>query len=503
MITPAISVLGAMEGLTVVTTSLTRLVVPITVGILVGLFLVQRHGTHRIGLLFGPIMLLWFTSIAAAGIPHIAQHPEVFAAVNPAHAVEFMVDNHWHGFLLLGSVFLVVTGGEALYADMGHFGRTPIRVAWYLVAVPGLLLNYFGQAALFLSHPIGTIKNPFYELVEGPLLYPMLVIATCAAIIASQALISGAFSITHQAVQLGYLPRVTVKHTSERTEGQIYIPEVNWALMVGTVAIVLAFRSSSNLAAAYGIAVTGTMAITSYLYFLVSTRNWEKPLARAIPLLALFLIIDFAFLGANATKIEQGGWFPLAVGVAIFAIMTTWWRGRYELSRIMEGGTMPEDMFLADVTTTPLPRVRGTAVFMASSQAGIPNVMLHHVKHNQVLHEQVVLLSIETLNVPWVTSAKALDVRDLGHGFFRVVARHGFMQGVDVPRVLSQCGVKVAPLTTTYYLGRQTLLTAGRTKFARWRKMLFSYLTRNSKDPTSFFNLPPNRVVEMGAQIQI
>jgi KUP system potassium uptake protein len=506
MITPAISVLSAMEGLEVATKSLKPVIVPITVGILVALFLVQRHGTHRIGRVFGWIMLCWFVVIGLLGVPHLVAHPGVLAAFNPVYAVEFFVHNGVKGFLLLGSVFLVVTGGEALYADMGHFGRKPIRAAWFAVVWPALTLNYLGQAALFLSHPPGTIRNPFFEMMPHVMVIPMLVLATLAAIIASQALISGAFSLTHQAVQLGFLPRVTVRHTSEKAEGQIYVPEVNYLLMVGTVAIVLGFGSSTALAAAYGIAVTGTMMITSYLFFLVCIRNWQWPLARALPLLIGFLIIDAAFLGANAVKIAHGGWVPLALGAAIFVVMTTWWKGRFELSKIMEGGTVPDELFLAYLDGFALPRVRGTAVFMASSVGGIPNVLLHHVKHNQVLHRQVVLLSIETANAPWVAGNTALSVKELGNGFYRVVVRQGFMQSADVPRILDRCekyGLTVDPSTCTYYLGRQTLLTSGRTRFARWRKMLFSYLSRNSSAPTSFFNLPPNRVVELGLQIEL
>jgi KUP system potassium uptake protein len=506
MITPAISVLSAMEGLEVATTSLKPLIVPLTVGILLVLFLVQRHGTHRIGKVFGWIMLAWFVTIGVAGLPQIAKHPEVFQAVSPTYAVQFFAANQVHGFLLLGSVVLVVTGGEALYADMGHFGRRPIRLAWLAIAMPGILLNYFGQAALMMSAPPGTIANPFYALVDGPLLYPMVVLATMAAIIASQALISGAFSLTHQAVQLGYLPRVTVIHTSEEAHGQIYIPEVNWLLMIGTLLIVVGFGSASALASAYGIAVTGTMAITSILFHEVTTRRWGWPRGRSILMLVAFLLIDLAFFGANVAKILHGGWVPLVIGVAVFAIMTTWWRGRFELARIMEGGSIPDDLFLPDLEHANLPRARGTAVFMTSAPTGIPNVLLHHVKHNQILHQQVVLLSIETARVPWVPDETGVRVEPLAHGFFRVVARHGFMQTVDVPRTLARCaehGLAIEAPTTTYYLGRQTLRTTGKTPFARWRKVLFAFLGRNAKDPTAFFNLPPNRVVELGLQIQL
>jgi KUP system potassium uptake protein len=506
VITPAISVLGAMEGLSEQNPALSYLVVPITVAILVGLFLVQRHGTGRIGGVFGWVMLVWFIAIAAAGVPQILREPHVLTAVNPWYAAHFMVTNHWHGFLLLGSVVLVITGGEALYADMGHFGKTPIRIAWSLVAFPALLCNYFGQGALLLTREAGTVKNPFYALVDGPLLIPMLVLATMAAVIASQALISGVFSMTHQAIQLGYWPRMTIVHTSEKTEGQIYVPGMNYAMMVACVLLVLTFQSSSKLASAYGIAVTGTMAITSYLFYRVCRYKWKLAPARCVAVLVVFLAIDLAFFGANIVKIHHGGWVPMVIGLAMFAVMTTWWRGRLELSRVMDAGTMPADLFLMDIETSPLPRVRGTAVFMASTTDGIPNVLLHHVKHNQVLHKQVVLLSIITEPVPWVQDKRALVVNDLGNGFFRVVGHVGFMQSPDVPRLLGRCqphGLSMEPATTTYYMGRQTLLTTGHTKIAGWRKKLFAFLARNARAPTSFFNLPPNRVVELGLQIEL
>jgi KUP system potassium uptake protein len=506
VITPAVSVLGAVEGISEHNPALGELVVPISAAILIGLFWVQRVGTSRIGSVFGWVMLLWFVAIGIAGFRFILHRPEVLLAVSPHHAIAFLAHNGLRGFLLLGSVVLCITGGEALYADMGHFGRTPIRVAWSVVVFPGLLLNYFGQGALFLEHG-SRVSNGFYDLVSGtPLLLPMVILATMAAIIASQALISGAFSLTHQAVQLGYLPRVSVVHTSHKHEGQIYIPEVNWLLMVACVALVFAFRSSSNLAAAYGIAVTGTMAITSFLYFLVVRRNWGYPLYTALALFIPFVAIDLAFFSANIEKIAAGGWFPLAVGGGAFAMMTTWWRGRLELSKQMESGTIPDELFLADIAETPLPRVSGTAVFMTSGTEGMPNVLLHHVKHNKVLHRQVVLLSIATENVPFVVGNQSLSVRELGRGFYRVVARAGFMQQPNVPRVLSRCerhGLLVNPGDTTYYLGRQTLLTRGHTRIARWRKILFAFLARNSRAPTEFFQLPPNRVVELGVQIEL
>jgi KUP system potassium uptake protein len=505
LITPAISVLSAVEGLSHQSPRLGDAVIPVSIAILIGLFWVQRYGTGRIGSIFGWVMLAWFISIAAAGVPHILRHPEVFQALSPHHAVGFLVHNGWTAFFLLGSIVLCVTGCEALYADMGHFGRRPVRLAWFIVVFPALILNYLGQGALFLERG-DAVTNPFYAMFPEPLLIPMVILATMAAIIASQALISGAFSLTNQAVQLGYLPRVTVVHTSHRHEGQIYIPEINFAFMFACVALVLAFKSSTNLAAAYGIAVTGTMSITSFLIFLVCRRNWKFSLGAALAIYAPLVVIDAAFFSANLVKISAGGWFPLVIGTGIFTIMTTWWRGRLELSRTMETATIPDDLFLADIAEAPLPRVSGTAVFMASGTDGIPNVLLHHVKHNKVLHRQVVLLSVVTENVPFVVGSSSLAVRELGNGFYRVVARVGFMQQPNVPKVLSRCerhGLTVNSSDTTYYLGRQTLLTTGKSRLARWRKMLFSYLARNSRPPTVFFQLPPNRVVELGLQIEL
>jgi len=506
VITPAISVLGAMEGLGEQSRALSELTVPITVGILVGLFLVQRHGTGKIGVAYGPVMLLWFAAIGIFGLRWIIAEPRVLEAINPVWGARLLVTQGPHGFVLMGLVFLVCTGGEALYADMGHFGKTPIRYAWFTVALPGLLLNYFGQGAVLLAHEPGTIANPFYATVPDVLLIPMLVLATAAAIIASQALISGIFSITRQAMQLGYFPRVTVVHTSPNVEGQIYIPEMNWLLMVGCIAVTLQFRSSSGLAAAYGLSVTGTMCITSFLFYQVCKQRWGFSEAKAAAFLIPFLAIDVTFFAANAIKIPDGGWFPLAGGVCVFAIMTTWWRGRYELSQTMEAGIMPMDIFFADLTEMKPTRVKGTAVFMSSSPDGIPNVLIHHIKHNQVLHEQIVLFSVKTENVPWVSADKNVSVDKLEHGFYRVVARVGFMQSPDVPQLLAAAasqGLTIERMTTTYYLGRQTLLTSGRSKLAYWRKLLFSFMSRNSRPPTAFFNLPPNRVVELGLQIEM
>ena len=506
LITPAISVLSAVEGISEQSPSLTDLVIPIAVVILVGLFMVQRFGTGKIGSVFGWVMLVWFFSLGIAGGVEIVGHPEVLAAASPHYGVEFMLHHGRHGFFLLGSVVLCVTGCEALYADMGHFGRTPIRLAWSFIVFPGLLLNYFGQGALYLAEG-NRVTHPFFGLVDGPLLIPMVVLATCAAIIASQALISGAFSLTNQAVQLGYLPRVNVIHTSSQHEGQIYIPEVNWAFMVACVALVLAFQSSTNLAAAYGIAVTGLFVITSYLIFLVCQRNWGWSRSAALLLFIPLVTIDLAFFSANFIKIAAGGWFPLTVGAGLFIVMTTWWRGRFELSRMMETGSMPEDIFLEDPDLKHMHRVSGTAVFMSGSTNGIPNVLLHHVKHNKVLHKQVVLLSVVTENIPFAIGNKAITVKELGHGIYRVIARVGFMQQANVPKILLRCerkhGLTTNEADTTYYLGRQSLISGKKTKMARWRKMLFGFLSHNSRSPTAFFNLPPNRVVELGLQIEL
>ncbi len=505
-ITPAISVLGAMEGLSEKSPALAHLIVPITIGILIALFVVQRYGTNVIGIAFGPVMLVWFFLIGILGVRGIMLYPDVLTAVNPMYAASFLIHHGLHGFLLLGLVFLCVTGGEALYADMGHFGKRPIRIAWFAVAMPGILLNYFGQAALLVSAPHGSVPNPFYGLATGWVLVPVLIIATAAAVIASQALISGVFSLTRQAMQLGFWPRVTVVHTSAETEGQIYIPEMNWLLMLGTIILVLQFRTSSGLAAAYGIAVTGTMGITSYLFYLVCRMRWGYSQTRALAFLVPFLIIDLSFFAANAAKIADGGWFPLAIGIGVFVVMTTWWRGRVELSKLIDSGSLASDVFMSGLELDPPPRVRGTAVFMTSGADGIPNVLLHHLKHNQVLHSQVVLFSIDIAPVPIVDTMKRLDIKAMGHGFFRVVARVGFMQSPDVPMLLARCeakGITTQPLTTTYYLGRQTLLTHGAAKIARWRKLLFAFLSRNARPPTAFFNLPPNRVVELGLQIEL
>jgi KUP system potassium uptake protein len=506
VITPAISVLSAVEGLAVGTTRLSPAVVPLTVAILFGLFWVQKRGTARIGRVFGPIMILWFVTLTVLGAVQVAQYPAVLAAIDPAHAVSFFVHHGWYGVLVLGSVVLVITGGEALYADMGHFGRAPIRLAWFALVMPALLVNYFGQAACVIRHPEGA-ANPFYALVPPALIYPMVALSTAATIIASQALISGAYSLTRQAVQLGFCPRVTIVHTSDHAEGQIFIPEVNAALAIACIWLVLTFKESSALAAAYGIAVTGTMAITSVVYFVVLTGTWRWPLWKAAPLAALFLSFDIPFFAANALKFFNGGWFPIAVALALFLVMTTWKTGRAYLARSLADKMLPIEVFVDDITSHNPHRVSGTAVFMASNPKGVPIVLLHHWKHNQVLHEAVVLLSIVSESIPEVKDSDRIAVRAFGSGLYQVTAHYGFMETPNVPRILRDAaryyGVPYQSDRTSYYLGRETLLTSGQSNMFRWRKALFSFVSRNSRSATQYFGIPPDRVVELGMQINL
>jgi KUP system potassium uptake protein len=505
VITPAISVLSAVEGLEVATRACSPFVVPITCLILVALFAVQRRGTGGIGAIFGPVTLLWFISIAAVGLPWVMRHPQILGAVNPIYGVRFFVAHGRHGFLVLGSVVLCVTGGEALYADMGHFGTRPIRVAWYACVFPALLINYFGQGALLLERPEAA-ANPFYALVPGPWLYPMVALATIATVVASQALISGAFSLTRQAVQLGYLPRLTIVHTSGETEGQIYIPEVNWVLMVGCLVLVLGFQSSSNLADAYGIAVTGTMAITSLLFYYVARTLWRWSRWRAGGIVAVFLCFDLSFLAACSAKITHGGWFPLAVAIGMFAVTVTWKRGRLLVGERMAADSMPLSLFLADIELHKPHRVAGTAVFLSSTRRGTPNVLLHHFKHNKVLHEQVLILSIVTDAVPEVADDDKVHFREFGHGFWAVTAHYGFKESPSMLDLMARCkahGMPINEADTSYYLGRETLVLTKREGMASWRKMLFRFLSRNARSATDFFAIPPNRVVEIGAQIEL
>ncbi len=505
VITPAISVLGAMEGLQVVTPMFTQfLVVMLSLGILFVLFLFQKHGTAKVGGVFGPLMLIWFLTIAVLGGREIAREPRILLAANPWYGIQFFVVHGTAGFALLGAVVLVVTGAEALYADMGHFGKRPIRVAWFTMVLPALLLNYFGQGALLLRTPEAAI-NPFYQLAPRWFLGPLIVIATFAAIIASQALISGAFSLTRQCVQLGYSPRVTIVHTSKKEAGQIYIPEVNAALMIGCLLIVLGFGSSTALGAAYGIAVTGTMSITTVLFYVISRTRWHWPASRAVSLAALFLTVDLAFFVANLGKVEQKGWVPLAIGLGVFILMTTWKRGREHLRAIMMERSLPIEELLASLDRGTPVRVPGTAIFMTSEAEGTPVVLLHHLKHNKVLHEQVILLSIIGREVPEVAASERLTIEPLSHGFYRVRAFYGFMQTPRVEELRWRCveaGIKARRMDTTYYLGREQLIPVGSTGMARWRKRLFAIMARNARSATQFFEIPPNRVVELGAQIE-
>ena len=502
VITPAISVLSAIEGLEVATSAAKPVVLPLTIAIILALFIVQRWGTAGIGRVFGPTTLVWFAIISALGLRQILASPDVLFAIDPRHAIRFFGENGSHGFLVLGSVFLVVTGGEALYADMGHFGRRPIRFGWYVVVFPSLLLNYFGQGARLLHDPAAA-SNPFYSLVPSWALYPVVAIATAATVVASQALISSAFSLTQQAVQLGFFPRVTIVHTSKSTEGQIYIPEINTALMLACMGCVLLFKSSTALAAAYGIAVTGTMSITTVVYFVVVTRTWGWSMFKAGALAGLFLVFDLAFFGANAMKFVDGGWFPITIGLAIFAVMTTWKRGRRELSDKFRATMLPLEIFLEDPALSTALRVRGTAVFMASSAVGTPPALLHHFKHSQSLHERIVLLTVENVAVPEVSASARATIVDKGHGVVHVTLRYGFMEHPDVPHALAETDLALDPARTSYYLGRETLLTDGPSKMARWRKWLFVFISRNARPATSYFALPANRVVELGQQIDL
>ncbi len=503
-ITPAISVLSAMEGLEVVAPGLRPYVVIITVAILFSLFMVQSRGTVGIGKWFGPITLVWFLTIAVLGLKEIVHAPAILTAINPWHGVSFFARNGFAGFVVLGAVFLAVTGAEALYADIGHFGKRPIRLAAFALVLPSLALNYLGQGALLLRNP-EAVSNPFYLLAPRWFLYPLLVIATLAAIVASQALISGAFSLAQQSVQLGYSPRLTIIHTSAHEHGQIYVPEVNHALMVGTLAIVFAFKTSSALSVAYGIAVTGTMAITTLLFAVIARVHWTWSMWRVAAFALGFLTIDLSFLGANALKISSGGWVPLAIATSLLVLMTTWKRGRVLVSDLMSRASMPLDLLLDDIRRKGLPRVSGTAVFLTSSTEGAPVVLLHHMKHNKALHEQVVLLSVSAVGVPSVPDSERLEVVGMGQGFFRVQAQFGFMETPNVPHVMALCepfGVRARALETTYYLGHERLLATGFAPMARWRKKLFAVMARNARSATEFFGLPPNRVVELGAQLE-
>ena len=509
MIVPSISVLSAVEGLEVATPLFTRYVVPITLVILFCLFLLQKRGTAGIGALFGPVMVLWFFTLATLGIIWIARYPSVLTAVNPAHAARFFGANGWQGFLVLGSVFLVATGGETLYADMGHFGRRPIRLAWFTMVLPALLLNYFGQGAVLLRHP-DAAAHPFFGLTQklstSWLLYPMVVLATVATVIASQAVISGAFSLTRQAVQLGYMPRIEIVHTSTREIGQIYIPSVNWLLMFSTFGLVLGFQKSTNLAAAYGVAVTTTMVITTLLAYVVARRLWNWSFAAVAPVAAFFLLIEGSFFGANIIKVPDGGWFPLLIGLLVYTLMATWKKGRAILAERLREGALPFEQFVETVRPDSPPRVPGTAVFMARDPNATPTALLHNLKHNKVLHSRVILLTLQNEEVPHVRPEERLEIRDMGKEFYRVIAHYGFMENPRVPDVLERLrekGLQLDIMSTTFFLSRETLIPSRRPGMALWRENLFSVMSRNAQRPTDFFRIPVNRVVELGMQVKL
>ena len=505
MITPAITVLSAVEGLEVATPLFQPYVIPLTILILVVLFCFQSRGTASVGKVFGPFILVWFLVLAGFGLWRILQHPSVLKAINPAYAVSFFQENHWAGFLVLGTVFLVVTGGEALYADMGHFGAEPIRLTWFSVVLPALLFNYFGQGALLLSHP-EVATNPFYRMAPAWALYPLVVLATGAAIIASQAIITGSYSLTLQAIQLGYSPRLEIRHTSETQIGQIYLPWVNWLLMISCIGLVLGFGSSSRLAAAYGVAITVTMVITSLLFFVLVKDHWRWNLAVALLVSGAFLTVDLAFFGANILKIADGGWFPLLAAGFIFVLMTTWRQGRQLLAVRMKRRLIPLELFIAELLSNPPLRVPGIAVFMTGNPIGTPPALQHNVKHNRILHETVVMLTVETAEVPHVRSSDRLAVECVGEGFWRLNVTYGFMDEPDVPKELfmaRKLGLILSEGEISYFMGRETLLPTNQPGMARWREHLFVWMARNAQPATQFFRLPPDRVIEVGVQVEL
>jgi KUP system potassium uptake protein len=506
MITPAISVLSAVEGLDTATPIFTPYVVPITIAILVLLFLVQSHGTGGVGRIFGPVTFIWFLTIGALGAAEIARHPAVLASVNPLHAINFFRANGWEGYFILGTVVLAITGGESLYVDLGHFGRRPIRIVWFAVVMPALLLNYFGQGALLITEPQSS-ANPFFLLGPSWALYPMVGLATCATVIASQAVISGAFSITMQAVQFGFLPRLTITHTSSREFGQIYIPSVNWALMVACIILVIGFKSSSRLAAAYGIAVISTMTITSIMFGVVARRRWHWPVAAVAAVVGVFLTVDLAFFGANIVKVPHGGWFTLVAAAVVFSVMTTWKRGRRTLTQLLLSNAVPFERFREDIANDPPLRVPGTAVFMNGNVNGTPAALLHNVRHNHVLHERNVLVTAVVKQVPRVDPSDRVTIEPLGDGFWRVTISYGFTEEPDVPAVLGALGAQGLDLdldAITYFLGRETVIATNRVShMAPWREKLFVTMQRNATNATSYFRLPSNRVIELGSQVEI
>jgi KUP system potassium uptake protein len=506
VLTPAISALSAVEGLEVGTVAFKPYVVPIATGVLVGLFLIQKHGTAVVGMLFGPVCLLWFLALAAGGAWNIAKAPEILEALNPAHAVRFVTGHGFSSFVVLGSVLLAITGAEALYADMGHFGKRAVRVAWFGLVAPALVLNYFGQGALLITNA-GALENPFYLSYPAWALYPMVALATAATVIASQATISGAYSITHQAIQLGYLPRMAIQHTSARTIGQIYVPAVNWILLAAVAAAVVGFGSSSRLASAYGVAVMGTMLATTFLTFFVLRYGWGYPLWLCVLATGSFMVIEVAFFAAALHKVLEGGWFPLALGTVVFTLMATWRRGRETLVRRLQGSSPPLEAFLHSLMSSPPQRVPGTGVFLNASATTTPHALLHSLKHYKVLHERNVFMTLEFKDVPWAAEGERVCCTPLGDECWRVTARYGFMESPDVGLALERCaplGLQIEPMQVSYFLSREKVVPiGGGAGMALWRDRLFAAMARNAASATDFFNIPPNRVVELGTRVEI
>ncbi len=505
MITPAISVLSAVEGLDTATPLFQPYIIPITVVVLIGLFSFQHIGTGRVGSIFGPVMGLWFLVLAALGIHGVVQRPEILYALSPYYGFRFLVASGWHGFLVLGAVFLAVTGAEALYADVGHFGVRPIRRAWFALVLPALALNYLGQGAMLLHEPAG-VAHPFYFVAPRWALYPLVALATAATVIASQALISGAYSLTMQGIQLGYIPRMEIRHTSSQEKGQIYLPHINWVLMLSCVGLVLGFRSSGHLAAAYGIAVTLTMIITSILFYFAARHLWGWPGWKAGLLSTAFLVPELAFFTANLLKVAHGGWFPLVVGVVVYTVMTTWKTGRALIRERLQAGYLPFAMLLEDFQHNPPMRVKGTAVFLSGNPQGTPVALLHNIKHNKVLHQRVVVLTVVTDEVPHVPPARRVGVEKLQEGFYRVIAHYGFMDEPSVPDVLQASaayGLECKPMETTFFLSRETIIPSPKPGMALWREKLFAIMARNAQRANVFFRLPANRVIELGIQIEL
>ena len=507
VLTPAISVLSAVEGLEVGTAAFKPYVVPLSAGILIGLFLIQKHGTGVVGMLFGPVCALWFTTLAASGLWNISKNPAVLAALNPAHALHFATAHGAASFVVLGSVLLAITGAEALYADMGHFGKRAIRIAWFGLVAPALVLNYFGQGALLMADP-KALDNPFYLAFPQWALYPMVTLATAATVIASQATISGAYSITQQAIQLGYLPRMTILHTSSKTIGQIYVPAINWIVLAAVIAAVIGFGSSTKLASAYGVAVMGTMLTTTFLTFFVIRTGWGYPLWPCVLATAFFAAIDLTFFASAATKITEGGWFPLLLGACVFSVMTTWRRGRTRLLAQLRASSIPLGAFLDSLFVSPPQRVAGTAVFLTSTPDATPHALLHSLKHYRVLHERNVFMTVEFRDVPWIAFDQRIACEKLGHECWRVTVRYGFMNRPDIGTALALCGpagLELDPMEVSYFLSREKIVVSEETRggIARWRDRVFATMARNAGSVTDFFNIPPNRVVELGTRVEI